>query len=341
MIPTIIFIHIPKSAGTTLQRIMERQYAPDQVFTVDGRDTRKSKAEFLDLPFSSRERFKLVKGHMSFGWHRFLPQSSTYVTVLRDPIERIISHYYYVLGQPQHYLHDILVSERMTLQDYVCSGISLELDNGQTRLLAGIDEHIQKPYAKTKVPFGTCDEEMLELAKRNLTESFSIVGLVERFDETLIAMSKAFDWKEIFYTRKKVTKGRPLRDSFSDEVLNIIRKQNQFDIELYRYAEELFGQAMEKQFVSRGEVVMFKMLNRGWARRQHAHEKVVAGFMAYADGNLVVARRRLLSAIYCDPLVVRDLGVVSVLLETLVGSSIIDKYRSWRHPTDVEREGSS
>lgn len=35
-----------------------------------------------------------------------------------------------------------------------------------------------------------CDERLLEVAKENLTKSFSVVGICERFEESLILIAK-------------------------------------------------------------------------------------------------------------------------------------------------------
>ena len=48
------------------------------------------------LPLEQRARFRLVMGHFQYGIHEFLPQEYTYVTIVRDPVERVISHYNYL-----------------------------------------------------------------------------------------------------------------------------------------------------------------------------------------------------------------------------------------------------
>jgi hypothetical protein len=138
---SLIFLHIPKAAGTSLHRIIGRQYPQPSIFSIDGADVYGSIEEFKGLSESQRARIACLKGHMPFGLHRYLPQPCAYITFLRDPIDRIVSHYYFVLRTPSHYLYEQVTSQRMTLDDYVRSGISGELSNGQTKLLAGDEEN--------------------------------------------------------------------------------------------------------------------------------------------------------------------------------------------------------
>jgi hypothetical protein len=250
---SIIFLHIPKAAGTTLNRIMERQFEPTAIFTIDGSRTQESIEEFKKLPKAQREKIRVLRGHMHFGLHEHLPQPSTYITILRDPVDRTISNYYFVLRNPNHRLHYEVKSRHMTLKDYVSSRVNPQLDNGQTRLLSGVEGRA----------FGECSTEMLEIAKKNLEEFFSIVGLVERFDETLILLKRAFGWRIPFYIKENITRSRPIKGDILKLTLNLIEEYNELDIDLYRYATEMFEELLNQQTSSyERELKAFKLLNR-------------------------------------------------------------------------------
>ena len=53
---------------------------------------------------------------------------------------------------------------------------------------------------------GTCDERTLDQAKRNLADSFSAVGICERFEESLVLFAEIFGWQVPFYENRKVSK---------------------------------------------------------------------------------------------------------------------------------------
>ena len=150
----MVFIHIPKAAGTSLRAILFSQHEKDRIFTIY-KNAAERVEEFKVLPEERRHHFTLVAGHMPFGIHEYFPES-TYVTMLRRPVDRVVSHYYYALKNPDHYLHD--QARKMSLKEYVSAGLSGELDNGQVRQLADRgDEH-----------YGNCGRDMLDLAKTNL-----------------------------------------------------------------------------------------------------------------------------------------------------------------------------
>jgi hypothetical protein len=250
----LIFIHIPKSGGMTLQRILEKQYTSDTIFTINSKTFHESIKQFKHLPEPQRRSIRLLKGHMFFGLHEFLPMPCRYITILRNPIERIISHYYYVIQNPTHYLYQDVISQNMNLGDYVRSGLSPELDNCQTRLLSGVQEPIG---------VGQCSVELLEKAKTNLKSHFAVVGILERFNETMILLKRIFAWKTPFYIRRNPTRKPSRHKTISPEILEAIITTNQLDIELYNYGKELFKQLILKQDeYFQAEVLAFSIFNR-------------------------------------------------------------------------------
>lgn len=242
---SVIFLHIPKAGGSTINKIIERQYRQNNIFRIRGnnpKQIRDCENEFKVLPLTEKEKIKVIMGHMDFGIHNFLPQPSVYITLLRDPVERVISHYYYVIRSPHHYLYQKVVSKKMSLEECVNAGICLELDNGQTRMLSVADGDKALP-----ISFGHCNEAMLERAKKNLREYFVGVGLVESFDRSLLLFKKLLNWNNIFYIKRNVTNNRPLKSDFSQKTLDIIQKQNKLDLRLYKYAAGLFQEQIARQ----------------------------------------------------------------------------------------------
>ncbi|MBI4530369.1 MAG: sulfotransferase family 2 domain-containing protein [Candidatus Latescibacteria bacterium] len=250
---SLIFLHIPKAAGTTLHSILNREYRSQGIFTINGRQVKKSVKEFMNLPYEQRAKIRLLKGHMSFGLHKLLPNPSVYITMLRDPVDRIISHYYFVLRTPQHRLYERVTSQNMSLEEYVSSGISTEVNNGQTRLLSG---------AGGGIGFGECSGELLELAVRNIRDHFAVVGFSERFDETLILMKRVIDWRHLpFYIKQNVTKERPSVEGIPRRTISTIEKYNELDCELYASAKRSFEETLTGYRLNK-EFVKFVVLNR-------------------------------------------------------------------------------
>jgi Galactose-3-O-sulfotransferase len=261
--PILIFLHIPKTAGTTLKVILLEQYGrPGMVFV------RASADKFKEIADSTHDGVKVISGHMAFGVHERLQQACTYVTLLRNPVDRVISHYYHVLRGRQHPLHEYVTSRAMSLEDYASSGISREIENGQTRLLAG-EDHLGQGLPQTGMPVPRCSGEMLEQAKANLGRHFSAVGLVERFDEALILLKRRFGWTMPFYLRSNVGQNLPndIRERAGRGALRAIERHNELDLELYRDAKERFAELVAQEPVSFArELATFRLLNGSYGR---------------------------------------------------------------------------
>ena len=226
---TLIFLHIPKAGGTTLYKILERHYARAQTLTFDGRDGQT--AWFGTLPAARRGRYRLIKGHLYFGLHRLIAGASTYITFLRNPVERILSFYYYARSHPDHYLYPVLATQGLDLKTLLAREVTLELFNEQTRLLAGDEwEDPQRPVTR----------DALARAQANLRTHFRVVGLTEEFDASLLLLHHALGWRLPIYTKENVTQNKPDGTSLDAETRTLIKDANRFDLELYEYARELF-----------------------------------------------------------------------------------------------------
>jgi hypothetical protein len=113
------FLHIPKTAGTTLNRIIEWQYNPVLIFTVDPHRIRATVARFKTFSEQRRRRFRVVRGHLLYGIHEFLPQGATYITMLREPVSGLLSTYAFILRRPLHPLHRTLKTGRLSAEDII------------------------------------------------------------------------------------------------------------------------------------------------------------------------------------------------------------------------------
>ena len=227
----LIFLHIPKTAGTTLNRIIEWQYNPLSIYTMDPYRIRATAERFKGLSEERRRRFRVVRGHLFYGLHKFLPQGASYITMLRDPVARFLSSYYFILRRPLHPLHRKLTTEQLGVEDYLRL-TPQHRHNLQSRFVAGMEND---PIS---------DQQLLDMAKENLTRSFSVVGICERFKESLVLMAKTFGWEIPFYENRKVSKNRA---PIEPELVEIIKNHNRVDVELYEFGQKLFEQSLRRK----------------------------------------------------------------------------------------------
>jgi hypothetical protein len=230
----LIFLHLPKCGGTTLNRIIEWEYDPLRVFSIDPILFLWSYKKLNRWPAERLGRMQVFKGHMPFGIHKRLPQNSTYISFLRDPVERVISAYYFARNYVLHPLHAWI--SKLTLEQYVQQSPN---HNVQCKYLSG------RPFVGD-YHAGPCNEEMLEMAKQNLVKYFSLVGLTERFDEGLAILKIIFGWEIAKYAKFNVTKSRLKKHSLPASTVELIADRNRFDMALYEYAIPIFDQTRAK-----------------------------------------------------------------------------------------------
>jgi hypothetical protein len=221
--PALIFLHTPKTAGTTLNRIIDWQYDPRLIYTVDPHRIRATIGHLHTLPESRRRRLQVVRGHLTYGVHEYLPQGATYITMLRDPVTRLLSSYYFIQRRPLHPLHRKINRGHLGPEELI--RLTPEKQNLQCRFISGIGKS------------GSCNARALEIAKENLKRSFRVVGLSERFHESLLLIIAAFGWKVPFYQDRKVAK---VRATVDPKVAQTIREHNSLDVELYEFGKKLF-----------------------------------------------------------------------------------------------------
>src|SRR5262249_36770660 len=110
------------------------------------------------------------------------PQPSAYATVLREPVDRVISLYYFHRLVQDEYgsLEGLVLPGEMSLWEFARTPPYPEADNGLVRRLSGFVGEI-----------GGCTRDHLKEAKRRLAE-FAVVGLRSGIQDTINAISRAF-----------------------------------------------------------------------------------------------------------------------------------------------------
>ena len=63
-----------------------------------------------------------------------------------------------------------------------------------------------------------------------------VIGLTERYDETLARWAALFGWDDVSYERKLVQEGRLRREHVEPALIAEVYERQQYDIQLYLYA---------------------------------------------------------------------------------------------------------
>lgn len=226
----LIFLHVPKSAGTTMRAIIERQYAPANVYTIyQGASGHHTMSDLDALTEEQKREISIYAGHFSFGLHERIGCAPNYYAMLRDPVDRVISYYHHAISH-----HPQFSMNKMSLMKFF-ERKNLQIDNHQTRIVSGI-----------RAPFKECSYDMLWIAIEHVDASFCAVGLTERFDESLLLLCQAMGWTPPRYTSKNVAANRPARDYFSQAEIDMVRSNNRLDEMLYAYAQRRLDEQLQQ-----------------------------------------------------------------------------------------------
>lgn len=234
-----IFLHMPKTGGSTLQEIIQRQYSAQSTYEIDGSGMAALQRSIDGLrSMNERELNELscIKGHMPYGAHRFFEKPSVYVTMLRHPYERAVSDYYFARNTANHGLYDHVRGGNLSLEAFLDLRKEQGLANIYCRLLGeAID---WGNVADLPLEVGP---EALDLAKRNINDNVAVVGLTELFDASLLIMRNMLNWGDVHYVRRNVTRDKPPSASYTKRELRALFDFTYLDLELYSFARRKLG----------------------------------------------------------------------------------------------------
>src|SRR5579859_1497066 len=97
----IIFQHIPKTAGVSVRALMSSNFHVDEILHVP--DVHWRDRLFAKLAIS---KYRFIHGHLHYEFFAALAGSVRLITFLRDPVERIISLYFFLKGQSPEGVED-------------------------------------------------------------------------------------------------------------------------------------------------------------------------------------------------------------------------------------------
>lgn len=255
---SLIYLHQPKTGGTTTKGFLKRNFHNRRSFQIE-KPYHKNIEQFKNLSDNQKTTIDLLYGHFGHGIHKFLPQKCFYFSIIREPIKRVISHYNYDANKNS--IPKKIANKKgniLSFEDYFFQW-SKRFNNGQVRLLSAENgEFFNKGYE-----FGKCDTEMLEKAKGHVRQNFLLLGLLEEFDKSLMILAKKCGLSLPIYIKKKVSKDR-VKHSINNKELELIYKYNQLDLEFYDWAKNHFYEEVHKMGKAfQKKVHYFQYLNKG------------------------------------------------------------------------------
>ena len=238
-LPRILFDHFPKTGGTALHALFESALGSGRCSPIITGSIAQARAEF--------DRYQCVSGHLFY--HPQTDLSDLWsLTVLRNPIDRILSHLVFSR-------YDIVPTgdefnqrtRALSIEAYIASE-----DPEVVRTMSNVMVDHFAPLAWNGVDELT-PERSLELAKAAL-ERFDLVGLTERMDETADVVCRALGFPPLREVPRMNASSR--RIALSDLPMDArtrLKQLNELDLELYAHARKLYDRGRRRSMFGGGD----------------------------------------------------------------------------------------
>ncbi len=227
-----LFLHIQKTAGTSIVELARPHYGSSMI----------SHGDFIGHEPKEHVNTLFVSGHFGYDYAKELMSSRYSFTFLRDPVERILSFYFFCKIQQHDQFSIYKIARSRDLLSFLEAAsddpvIKKNIWNNQVwQLSHGYFLKNKQTLLDAREVWQYSPNELLELAVSHL-DNFSYVGFTETFEHDRDVIMKALglpipEQKVIANT----THDRPRVEDLSANVKNILDDLTMLDRQLYAIA---------------------------------------------------------------------------------------------------------
>lgn len=209
-LPKLMFVHVPKTGGGTFRILLFSKYA-------------------------DKAKSHIVGGHNRFDMYTDLPR----VTWTRDPVERVISHYYFWQQYFKNHPHE--AARRTTVPaGYPPKSMArfFKLSRPEFKNNTRLKEFvINKPTDCSLLDFAKVFTNIMTLYLGDDLSNYEFIGITEHYKTSLKIFDASFgmDIHDIYENGKKWRKNyNPKKPAVNEEDKQFIASLNELDIKLYQ-----------------------------------------------------------------------------------------------------------
>lgn len=247
----LVFMHIPKSAGTSLNDALRTAIKPRSFFSAFDRSTFGTFNGFQSIAEEIRRAIvfdaaeiprgvDLISGHMSFSTTSQAYPDAQFMTILREPVSRLMSFWLFWRSKRDENLvpwggwADYVTKSRRPLREFLRDrNLSSVVDNQTLRMLLWphpllpVDDFIDERH----------DEELIQAALSRL-ERFSFVDVIENPD--MVAKLQNWLGRPLVLHKLNETDDipralkTPIDGEFDPETLTSVVHRSRLDLKLWQ-----------------------------------------------------------------------------------------------------------
>lgn len=200
-----------------------------------------SHGDFFQKSPDDFRNVSFVSGHFGYEFAKQLMPGRFSFTFLRDPEERLVSHYYYLRAQDPPQYEPAIVAKRCSLEDFLKELYESPLYrsniwNNQVWQMAYGYAH--KVSTKENISISRVSQsELLQRACDNL-KKLDFVGFTESFDDDILFILKKLRLpKPEFVSKLNVSKQKLTMEAIPASTRALLREFTELDRQLYNFAK--------------------------------------------------------------------------------------------------------
>ncbi len=243
-----IFLHVPKTGGSTMKQHIIQNFKKDEVFLFDYKVWKNKggiKPIFDNLTDQQKKRIKIILGHGAYyGVHKFFDKEPRYILFLRSPINRVLSSYNYNIDEmlkkkrkkerlDEKLKHMLKNNRIISFLDFVRYE---NLNNFVTKFLIIqlFNQSIKSKDLRTEIRLTKVRKKDFKKIKEYL-KKFYFIGMTENQEDFLFVYYLLGIRK--FYFNQNISKKHFILQNKA--IKKEIVEKNKWDIKVYKYGLEL------------------------------------------------------------------------------------------------------
>lgn len=210
---------MPKAGGTSLDSVLEKVYGDKLLIghPIVGWP-QKWPDDFVRLIQTDGYKYDAFSGHITYGVHELFRRPATYISTVRDPIDRFESYFNFVKHWKIHHHHEL--AKDMTISEFFAfleERKDIELYNLQCLLI--------------------CGKKNFETAAEMVRDKFLAVLPLSRFEKSVHLLAKKLQWPAVTVPRHNATEHKIGIGELTRAQRNSLIEGNRDDAKLVAFCE--------------------------------------------------------------------------------------------------------